>query len=223
MENISILERNNVTGTFLNSNSKDLSNQLERSGSNPVVESLLSEGNEDFSNYLHWLGLAKEPNLMVLSSIHHYYYEIDDLKEIKTLINLEKLNHFRHLDSFLQTIFRLLPPKSYFLGCFKESNPKGINVAFYNSSKLFNGLMNIIDSKADMRMSGKEVVKLMEEHGFKVIDVTEINGLTYFCSQNRKRSEESSSVLRGTLSYNPLLSLHNIPPTPRAIACGTLL
>jgi len=196
MENISILERNDIAGTFLNSNSKEQSKQLESSRSNPAVESLLSEGGEDFYQYLHWLGLAKESNLMVLSSIHHYYYDFNDLKGIKTLINLKKLNHIRHLDSFLHTIFRLLPPKSYFIGCFRESKPEGINIALNNSSKLFNGLRNIIESKTDRRMSGKEAVKLMEEHGFKVIDVTEINGLTYFCSKNRKRNEETPSVLK---------------------------
>ena len=187
MENISVLERTDVINDFVKVNLNEKLLTYEPTRTNPVLENLLSEGGEDFFQYIHWLGLAKEPNLMVLSSMHHYYYDFNDLKGIKTLINLKRLNHIKHLDSFLHTVFRILPPKAFFVGCFK-SNTKNGSAPFYQTGKFLNGLINIIDSRTDRNMSKNEVSLLMEAHGFKVTDITEINGMTYFCSWNIKRS-----------------------------------
>jgi hypothetical protein len=190
MENISVLERTDIINDFVKTNLNEKLLSYERTRTNPVLENLLSEGGEDFFQYIHWVGLAKEPNLMVLSSMHHYYYDFNDLKGIKTLINLKKLNHIKHLDSFLHTVFRILPRKAYFVGCFKNNSQNGAGVPFYQSGKFLNGLINIIDSRTDRNMSKKDVTRLLEEHGFKVVDITEINGMTYFCSQNIRRSGE---------------------------------
>lgn len=189
MENISILERTEIATKFVMSGLKDNHVKDENPNTNPALENLVTEGGEDFYQYLNWMGLAKEPNLMVLSSMHHYYYDFDDLKGIKTLINLKKLNQIKHLDSFLHTVFRILPSNACFIGCFKESTNK-TGISFYNSTRIFNGIRNIIDSRADRIMSKKEAKKLLEEHGFKIIDTTVINGLTYFCSKNKRRSAE---------------------------------
>ena len=45
---------------------------MDENQNNPVFDSLAAEGGENFFHYINWLGLAKDPNLMVLSSIHHY-------------------------------------------------------------------------------------------------------------------------------------------------------
>ena len=190
MENISVLK--NVVGSNnlvkVNLDEKLLSN--ERLRSNPVLENILSEGGNDFFQYLNWTGLVKEPNLMVLSSMHHYYYDHNDLMGIKTLINLKKLNQIKHLESFLHTLFRILPSRSFLVGCFKNSNNNRNSMPFYNSSKFFNGLINIFDSRAERSLSKKIVTSLLENYGFKVIDITDINGMTYFWAQNLRRPGE---------------------------------
>ncbi len=155
---------------------------------NPVFENLLAEGGENFYHYINWLGLGKDPNLMILSSIHHYYYDFNDLMGIKTLINIKKLNEINRLDTFLANVYRVLPPKASFIGCFKDNKIRGgIGVPFYQSSRLLNSLINLIDSKTDKFMTRKDVIRLLESHDFALVDMTEISSITFFCAESRKK------------------------------------
>ncbi len=155
---------------------------------NPVFENLLAEGGENFYHYINWLGLGKDPNLMILSSIHHYYYDFNDLMGIKTLINIKKLNEINRLDTFLANVYRVLPPKASFIGCFKDNKIRGgIGVPFYQSSRLLNSLINLIDSKTDKFMTRKDVIRLLESHDFALVDMTEISSVTFFCAESRKK------------------------------------
>jgi hypothetical protein len=167
----------------------DKSVSMEDNQNNPVFENLLAEGGENFYHYINWLGLGKDPNLMVLSSIHHYYYDFNDLKGVKTLINLKKLNEINHIDTFLANVFRVLPSKANFVGCFKDNKIRGgISVPFYQSFKFLNGLINMVDSKTDRFMTRKDVIKLLESHDFRIVDMTEISIITYFCTESLKKS-----------------------------------
>jgi hypothetical protein len=190
MEHISVSERTNIGDKLTSGNFDEKALSYERSRKNPVLENILSEGGNDFFRYLTWIGLAKEPNLMVLSSMHHYYYDHNDLIGIRTLINLKKLNQVRHLESFLHTLFRLLPSKAYFVGCFKSSSQNGNGASLSYPAKFFNGIINIFDSKTERSLSKKGVIKIMEENSFKIIDITDIDGMTYFWAQNVKRPGE---------------------------------
>jgi hypothetical protein len=154
---------------------------------NPALENFLQEGGDDFFKYLNWTGLIKETNIMVLSSLHHYYYDHNDLVGIKTLVNLKNLNNVKHLESFLHTLYRILPAGAYFVGCFKSNDNNRKAVSNYQSVKFFNGLINIFDPVTERSLSKKAVTLLLEEHGFKVIDITDISGISYFWSQNLRR------------------------------------
>lgn len=153
------------------------------SETNPVLNNLLSEGCEDFIHYLKMLGFAEETNLMVLSSLHHYYYDLTDLKGIKILLSIRQLNHIIHIDSFLYTLARLLPDKAYFVGYFSDYKITKNDSHIGYPNKFLKGLFNRINSDNRRRMSENEVVKLLNGNGFRLIDKTGINGLTYFCSQ----------------------------------------
>ena len=50
-----------------------LSNPIGLRRTNEAIDILLAEGGESFYNYVDWLGLVKDPDLVVLSSVHHYY------------------------------------------------------------------------------------------------------------------------------------------------------
>jgi len=165
---------------------KDIS--MADTHNNPVFDSLLAEGGENFYHYINWLGLSKDPNLMILSSIHHYYYDFNDLKGVRTLVNLKKLNQINHIETFLNNVFRVLPSKANFVGCFKDNKIRGgIAVPFYQSFKYFNKLINILDSKTDRFMTRRDVIRLLESHDFGIVDMTEISNLTYFCAENQKK------------------------------------
>jgi hypothetical protein len=162
---------------------------MDENLNNPVFENLLAEGGENFYHYINWLGLGKDPNLMILSSIHHYYYDFNDLKGIKTLINLKKLNEINHIDTFLGNVFRVLPSKANFVGCFKDNKIRGgIGAPFYQSFKLLNGMINMINSKTDKFMTRKDVIRLLETHDFRIVDMTEISNITFFCAESHKKS-----------------------------------
>lgn len=187
MENTSVLERISISNRFHEVQLDQTLKQNENSAINLILENILSEGCNDFFHYLEFTGILKESNIMVLSSMHHYYYDHNDLKGIKTLINLKKLNQVKHLESFLHTLFRIMPSNAYFVGCFKNTNHNGNGISLYQSSKFFNGLINLIDPKTDAGLSKKSVIKLLEEHGFKIIDITDIDRTTYFWAQVLRR------------------------------------
>jgi hypothetical protein len=189
MENTLLIERTEINKNLVKI-SFDEKLFEARPKTNPILETIFSEGGEDFHQYINWIGLSKEPNLMVLSSMHHYYYDHNDMKGIKALVNIKKLNQIRHLESFLHILFRILNSNAYFIGCFKSTNQGTGSFMQNQPGKLFNGLINIIDSRTDRYMTKKGVLKLLEEHGFKVIDMSEIRGNTYFWAQNVRRNSE---------------------------------
>ena len=187
MENFSALEITEIKNRITRVNFNEEFNPSESTKTNPLLENILSEGGNDFYHYVSWIGLDKEPNLMVLSSMHHYYYDHDDLKGIRTLVNIKKLNQIKHLESFLHTLYRIMPSKAYFVGCFKSNNHHVKGIPIYQSGKFLNGLINFFDSDGNRNISKKSAAKLLENHGFKVFDITDINGLTYFWSQNMRK------------------------------------
>lgn len=171
-------------------------------GTSEVIDLLIAEGGESLYNYIDWLGLVNDPNLIVLSSQRHYYYEEEDLKNLSTIVNLKQLNQIKNLKGFFQSIFKIIPPKSNIIGFFIENNkhmefsinnsssPVGSNS---NSDTLENGIVsripflnmiyNFIDSKTNRYITRKDVNLLFETHGFKILDMTVLNGLTYFHAQ----------------------------------------
>lgn len=174
----------------------------EREGSNNTVfEKLAAEGCENYFDYVKLLGLEKDPNLIALSSLHHYYYDAEDLREVKTVVNLKQLNQIKKVRDFLQSINLVLSHESYFIGSFTDR--KSLNRLFINSLPgqirksandeamengiesgipLLNILYDILDSRTNRYMTKKTVISMLEGAGLKVLDMTELNGLTYFCT-----------------------------------------
>lgn len=145
------------------------------SGFFPAIVNMIAEDGENFFSYLKTLGLSRENNLVVLSSKHHYYYDEEELKNIKILVNLRRLNMIKYLDEFLFTLVQILPPDTNFLGCFSDSMSSGTNA--------FKRLLSVLDSGTDRYMNRKQVSQILEAHGFRITNMTEMNGLVYFCSQ----------------------------------------
>jgi hypothetical protein len=50
--------------------------------------------------------------------------------------------------------------------------------------RLSRKFLNFLDSRFDIDIDSNDFSRLLESHGFKIIDMTEINGLTYFRTQN---------------------------------------
>lgn len=178
------------------------SSPVYSTGTNEVLDILIAEGGESLYNYVDWLGLVNDPNLIVLSSMRHYYYEEEDLKNVNTVVNSKQLNQIKNLNSLFQTIYNIIPPKSNFIGYFAEkgkhrefhvNNSSSAEGSVINSDALENGIISRIpflnmiysfmDSKTNRYMTRRNVNLLFETHGFKILDMTELNGLTYFLAQ----------------------------------------
>jgi hypothetical protein len=152
----------------------------EKPVSNMVIDKLKTEDGEHFYNYLKCQGLENEVDILTLSAKHHYYYDQSDLESVTTLVCLKRLNRINHLDRYLQSICFSLTPKTNFIGNFtdfKTQKNSGL------TTRLYKVLINFLDDKTDVEIDKNYVSKLLESKGLKVIDMREIEGLTYFRSQ----------------------------------------
>ena len=175
---------------------------------NNISEILTSEGTESFRHYIEWLGITRDPRLVVLSSIHHYYYDAEEMKNVKSVVNLKELNHIKEIENFLLSMYQILPPKCYFIGCFVDSKKQNgfsfkKNSTLYDSKEkseaenigissripFLNTIFNFLDLKTNKYLTPKNVSLLLRNSGFKVIDMTELEGLTYFCAQNLRTTD----------------------------------
>jgi hypothetical protein len=158
------------------------------SGFFPAIVNMIAEDGENFFHYLKDLGLSRENNLVVLSSRHHYFYDENELKNVSTLINLRKLNLIKYLDEFLFSLFQVLPVNTKFLGCFNDCNTSGSNGAsLLHPLKLLKQKVNNLEFKGERTLNKNKVSEILESYGFKIINMTEMNGLTYFCTQKVRR------------------------------------
>jgi len=157
---------------------------------NPSNFSLTAEGGKNFFSYIKSFNLANEPDLLVLSPNSHYFYDENDLKNVRTIINLKRLNLIKDPDTFLKNLLFILPLNVNFIGCFCDSRSSDRTGFLTGLSSRFN---NFLDSRTDHRLGRKEVARLLEKWGFSVVDMTEINGLTYFYSQKLHQPAEVSA------------------------------
>jgi hypothetical protein len=141
---------------------------------------LTAEGGVTFFQYLKSFNLFSEPELLILSPNIHFYYDENDLKEVRTFILLRKLNLIKELDTFLHTLSLILPPGVNFVGCFTDNKTLKWN-GFVTS--LSNKITNILDLKTDHYLDKEDVADLLKKHGFRIIDMTEMNDLVLFYSQ----------------------------------------
>ena len=169
---------------------------------NEAVDKLRTEGGEGFYNYVDSLGFSNDSNLIVLSSKHHYYYDSEEINKAKTVVNLKELNRIKEIKELLHSHLHFLPQKCNFVGCFvnnkknerftfkksatskeKVMNSDDIELGIVSQFPFINMLYSLMDSKTNNYLSEESVSSMLGVHGFKVIDMKEVNGLTFFHSQ----------------------------------------
>lgn len=187
-----------ISASFLQENIS-----FNKNGRTPVFDNLVNEGCEHFFPYLDFIGLAKASDILFLSSNKHFFYDAEELKNISTVVNLKPLNQIKEIRSLLHDTFRLMPHRSCFVGCFvnnKKQNmfsdqPTNLQTDSYENSiesriPIINKMYNLFDRRTNRYLSPRTTRVLLEESGLKVIDMTEINGLTYFYARKVQRSAE---------------------------------
>jgi hypothetical protein len=178
---------------------------LGKSNVNRLFDELSDAAREDLIEYLDRMGLINEPDMLVIPSTRHYFYDAEDMKGIKTVVNLRQLNHVREVRDFLRTIVDLLPVRSNFVGCFvdnkaqngfsdKYSNlPREISEkaeAYENGIEsripFINRMYSFIDSRTDRYLTKRTVTNLLKEVGLELVGMTDLNGLTYFHTRKNR-------------------------------------
>ena len=162
---------------------------------------LSEETRQDLFNYLHQVGLTSESSLLVIPANRHFFYDKDDLKGVRTIVNLKQLNHIREMREFLKTLFNILPSKSIFVGCFIDNKKQnGFSYSYFNSGRLsdrteayengiesripfINRMYNFMDSRTNRYLTKKSVITSLKDCGFEVLEMTEISGMTFFSTQ----------------------------------------
>jgi len=163
---------------------------------------LAADVREDLFSYLDRMGLINESGMLVIPSTRHFFYDADDLKGVKTIVNLKQLNHVREIRDFLKKVSELLPQKSNFVGCFVDNNTqngfadKYSNLPRQLSEKaevfengiesripFINRMYSFIDFRTNRYLTRRTVSHLLEECGLQLVGMTELNGLTYFCTE----------------------------------------
>ena len=180
-----------------------IGDSINVSGDNTTAEEILkAEGCERFKNYFERLGFSLDEDFVVLSSLHHYFYEAEEIKSRKGIINLKDLNKIKNIKNYFHSISHVLPSRGYLIGCFIDNkNQSGFSlrrnssdyISKRNLNAMENGIIsnipflnmlyNLMDSKTNHYMSKISVTLMLEDHGFKVINMTEQNKVTYFCAR----------------------------------------
>lgn len=178
---------------------------------NHLLSELTAEVRRDLLSYLEEKGLINDQSILVIPSTKHYFYDVDDLKGIKTIVNLKPLNYVREIRDFLHKIAELIPGDSTFVGCFtdnksqngfydKYSNlPRNLSEkaeAYENGIEsripFINRMYSFIDMKTNRYLTRRTVTNLLLESNLHIVSMTEINGLTYF--HTRKRAAHVSLI-----------------------------
>ena len=178
---------------------------LNNSNINRLFDELSDDAREDLISYLDRTGLINETGMLVIPSTRHYFYDAEDMKGVRTVINLRQLNHVREIRDFLKNIADLLPNKSNFVGCFTDNkvqngfSDKYSNLPRQISEKaeawengiesripFINRMYSFIDSRTNRYLTKRAVTHLLKESGLQLVSMTELNGLTYFWTQKIK-------------------------------------
>jgi hypothetical protein len=171
---------------------------------NHLFAELNAEVRQDLIRYLEEMGPVNETSILVIPSSRHYFYDAEDMKGVKTVVNLKQLNYVREIRDFLHNISKMLPHESHFVGCFidnrtqngfadKYSNlPRNLSEkaeAYENGIEsripFINRMYSFIDLKTNRYLTKKTVSNLLEECSLQIIGMAEINGLTYFRAKKR--------------------------------------
>lgn len=189
MEDVSIIKKAVFTSDKIPGNNVNDEKVIRiNAGFNRSIFTLITSVGVNFFRYLKSLGISGRTDLIVLSSKRQYYCDKNDLKNARILINLRKLNLIKHLDLFLNSLVRILPPDTNFIGFFSENRTheeKKFTVS--RLSGVIFRIKKILGFRTYKVMNKNEVSEILEKNGFKIDNMTKMNGLTYFNSHNTRR------------------------------------
>ncbi len=167
-----------------------------------VLDVIDEEGAKDFKWYVQGLNLNDNRDFVILPSSHYYFYTKEDVQNVNTVINIKQLNHEKNLKSFIRNIFNILPIRSMLVGRFVDNDYNSdvvnspinrhyrslerkefIDNGIESTVPFLNKVIDLLDFRTNKFLNKNLVSRLLENNGFVIVDMQELNGVTYFCSQ----------------------------------------
>ncbi len=96
-----------------------------RSDLGRLLDELSEKARKDIFSFLEHIGLVSDTHMMIIPSTRHFFYDAEELREIKAIINLKQPNHIKDTKKYLRTISEILPHRSNFMGCFVDNRAQG--------------------------------------------------------------------------------------------------
>jgi len=136
-----------------------------------------------FFRYMRSAGLAERQGIIILSSHEGANWGRSDVQRAGTLISLRRLNLIKHLDMFISSLVRLLPPDSSFVGCFAQKHIPETGKEHTGAVTGFSQETGYHSRCGYRELNSARVSAILERSGMVVLDMRELNGLTYFHSR----------------------------------------
>lgn len=169
-------------------------------------DTLIKEGGSAFLDYVNKLGLARrEQDIIILSFRQHFYFDAEEIRKARVIVNLTELNRIDRVTEFFRSCYRVMPLDGNLLGRFVDNNETGrykmtqgsssftegdsfddIENAIFSPVPFINRLYSLMDSRTNAWMSKSSVSTMLHDYGFKVIDMTVVDGLTYFHAEKTR-------------------------------------
>ncbi len=127
---------------------------------------------DQFSFYLESLSIKTNNDILVLSS--HYYYNLDEISHVNAIVHTKELNHIADLHRLMSNMMKGLSNGTKFIGCFIDNKLR-------YKGKIGYWLLHLAESEINQYLTRKKMVNLFEKYGLQIEDITEVNGVTYFC------------------------------------------
>lgn len=179
----------------------------------PVFADMVEEAGQEVYDYLTRYGITSKDRVLFLSNTRHYLYDSDDLKEVESIVNFRLINRTTHIWYYLHTMNRILSVDGYFAGCFLDYKNQRETLVGNNHSLLgrlflfmyrfvnrivprvpfINNVQFVLNHGRIKCITGTEMKGLLEKNGFQLIDMVEIDRLTYFIA--RKSGEDSQKTM----------------------------
>jgi len=147
------------------------------------VVKLIATGGVRLFRYLMNRGLFSGPGVVILSRHDRATFGSVDLRRATTLITLRRLNMVKHLEMFLSSLSRILPPGTNFVGCFSPARMESAVKERPGMEYDFPGWLLHFGRMECHSLNRGKVSEMLERNGLSLISMTEMNGVTYFHSR----------------------------------------
>ncbi|MFZ2285561.1 MAG: hypothetical protein WAV93_01105 [Bacteroidales bacterium] len=149
------------------------------------VARLIRKGGLSLARFLVNTGLFRKQGMIILSQHDQANITATELRRITTLITVRRLNMVKHLEMFLNALAHILPPDTNFVGCFSPAKGRSASPGGSVRSDGIAGLF-FHDRHTEWHVLNRSLVsEMLERNGLSLISMTEMNGVTWFCSRKK--------------------------------------